>query len=190
MNNNTCIIFAVEGNRLLMYIWRVSDRTCSPLNEYQKVPTHLPQFACNCRGGSATLPGVPKVLSGVPTCSQTYYNHSHRTPVLIIRYASYTKGRPEYPPRVRYSPEIDASKFTLHILSDTPGGYQWLKYIVLMSNCTRVDVSDLLTTRTANLWMVALHPDPDPTWQSGTVANTSPGKSQFNSFYKLRLRNL
>jgi len=33
---------------------------------------------------------------------------------------------------VSYSPEIDASKFTLHILSDTPGGFQSLKYIVLM----------------------------------------------------------
>ena len=27
------------------------------------------------------------------------------------------------------TPEIDASKFTLHILSDTPGGSQRLKYI-------------------------------------------------------------
>jgi len=30
------------------------------------------------------------------------------------------------------TPEIDASKFTLHILSDTSGGFQWLKYILLM----------------------------------------------------------
>jgi len=32
---------------------------------------------------------------------------------------------------VWYSPEIDASKFTLHILWDTPGGFYWLRNIVL-----------------------------------------------------------
>jgi len=68
-------------------------------------------------GLSPPLPGAPRLVVGAP---------------------SYSEGRQECPPIVWYSPEIDASKFTLHILSDTPGGFQWLKYILLMlCNATR-----------------------------------------------------
>jgi len=67
---------------------------------------------------SPALPGLSLALPGV------------------LRYAidapSYSEGRQECPLGVWYSPEIDASKFTLHILSDTPGGFQWLKCILLM----------------------------------------------------------
>jgi len=76
MNNNPCIIFAVEGNRLLVDIQKVSDSACSPPNEYPYEPRHLSEFVCDFRIGSATLPGAPKVLSGALTCSQTYHNHS------------------------------------------------------------------------------------------------------------------
>ena len=75
---------------------------------------------------------APNVLSDAPRCSQTYHNHSHVPPAPVIRDLSYSEGRPQCPPRGRYSPEIDSSKFTLHILLDTPGGFQWLKYILLM----------------------------------------------------------
>jgi len=78
------------------------------------------------------FPGAPKVLSGALTCFQTYHNHFHGTPLPVISDPSYSQGQPECPPRVRYSAEIDASEFTLHILSDAPGGSQWLKYILLM----------------------------------------------------------
>jgi len=81
---------------------------------------------------SQVLPSAPKVLSVAPRCSQTYHNHSHGTAVAVIRDPSYSEGRPECPPRVWYSPDIDASQFTLHILSDSPGVFQWLKYILLM----------------------------------------------------------
>ena len=81
---------------------------------------------------SLVLPGAPKVLSGALRCSQTYHNHSHGTPVPVIRDPSHSEGWPECPPRVWYSPEIDASKFTFHTFSDTPGVFQWLKYILLM----------------------------------------------------------
>jgi len=84
------------------------------------------------RRRSQLLPGASKVLSRAPRYSQTYHNHSHGTPVAVIRDPSYSEGRPECPPRVWYSPEIDTSKFTLRILSDTPGVFQWLKYILLM----------------------------------------------------------
>jgi hypothetical protein len=133
MTNDPCIIFVVEWNWLLVDIQRVSDNTCSPPDEYPYEPWHLSEFVCNFRIGSPTLPGAPKVLSGAPTCSQTYHNHSPGTPVTVIRDPSYSEGRPECPSRVWYSPEIDTSKFTLHILSDTPGVFLSLKYILLMS---------------------------------------------------------
>jgi len=124
MNNNPRIIFAVEGNRSLVYMRRVSDHPCCPLNEYPGELRHLSEVDCDSGVGSATLPGTPKVLSGTLMGSQTYHNHSHHTAVTVIRDPSYSQGRPECPPRVSYSPDIDASKFTLHILSDTPGGSQ------------------------------------------------------------------
>jgi hypothetical protein len=43
---------------------------------------------------------------------------------LVAGDPSNPEGQYECPPRVWYSPEIDASKFTLHILSDTAGGFQ------------------------------------------------------------------
>jgi hypothetical protein len=81
--------------------------------------------------------GFPHWLGDSPRCSQTFHNRSHGAPIPVIRDFSYSEGRPECPPRVWYSPEIGASKFTLHILSDTPGGSQWLKYIVLMQGGIR-----------------------------------------------------
>jgi hypothetical protein len=51
---------------------------------------------------------------------------------------NFSEGRQEFPPRVWYSPEIDLSKFTLHILSHAPGRFQGLRYILLMlCNMTR-----------------------------------------------------
>jgi hypothetical protein len=68
---------------------------------------------------SQALPGLLPALPGAA--------------MLVVGTSSYFEGRQECPPRVWYSPEIDASIFTLHILSDTPGGFQWLKYMLLMS---------------------------------------------------------
>jgi len=98
----------------------------------------LPGLLSELPGLSQTLPGAPNVHSGAPRCSQTYYNHSHGTPVPVITDPSYSEGRPECPPSVWYSPEIDASKFTHHILSGTPGVFQWLKYILLMLTVMKV----------------------------------------------------
>jgi len=55
------------------------------------------------------------------------------TPVPVIKDPRFSEGQPECHPRVWYSPEIDASKFTLHILSDTPGVFQRLKSILLIN---------------------------------------------------------
>ena len=76
--------------------------------------------------------GFPHWLGNSRSCSQTSQNHSHGAPIPVIRDPRYSDGRPEPPPRVWFSNEIDASKFTLRLLSDTPGGSQWLKYILLM----------------------------------------------------------
>jgi len=76
--------------------------------------------------------GFPHWLGDGPTCSQTDHNGSHGAPVQVIRDRSYSEGRPECPPKVWFSPEIDASKFTLSLLSHIPGGSQWLKYILRM----------------------------------------------------------
>jgi hypothetical protein len=119
----------------LWWLWRSASTLTQPVRPDGNVfcwCRHLSEFACDSRVGSVTLPGAPKVLSSTPTFSKTYLNHSHGTPLNIIRYPSYSQGRPECPPRVWYSPESDASNFTIHILSDTPRGFQWLKYILLM----------------------------------------------------------
>jgi len=71
----------------------------------------LPAISPVLPGLSLALPGAPRLVSGAP---------------------HYCEGRKECPSRVWYSPEIDTSKFTLHILSDTPGGFHWLRYILLM----------------------------------------------------------
>ena len=63
-------------------------------------------------------------LGDSPRCSQTSHNRSHGAPVPVIRYPSSSDGRPECPPSVWFTPDIDASKFTLRLLSDTPGGSQ------------------------------------------------------------------
>ena len=107
MNNNPCIIFAVAGSRLLMYIRKVSDDLCSPPNAYQYEPRHRSKFVCDSRVGSATLPGAPNVLSGAPRCFQTYHNHSHCTPVSVIRDPSHScTGRRRFQLLLSRSSEI------------------------------------------------------------------------------------
>ena len=92
----------------------------------------LPELLPALPGLPPALPGPPRLVVGTPMCSQTYYNHSPGTAVPVIRHPSYSEGRPECSPKVSFSPQIDASKFPLRLLSHTPGGSQWLKYILLL----------------------------------------------------------
>jgi len=85
-----------------------------------------------CRRRSQLHPSATNVLPGAPRCSQAFDNHCHGTPVPVVGDYSYSEGRRECPPRVWSSPAIDTFKITLHILSDTHGGFQWPKYILLM----------------------------------------------------------
>jgi hypothetical protein len=48
----------------------------------------------------------------------------------VVGALCYSECWQECPPRVWYSPEIDTSKVTLYILSDTSGGFQRVKYIL------------------------------------------------------------
>jgi len=74
---------------------------------------------------SPALPGLSPVLPGGPRLVVS----THRP---IAGAPSYSEGRQECPPRVWFSPDIDSSKFALHILSDTPEGFWWLRYSLLM----------------------------------------------------------
>jgi len=89
----------------------------------------LPDMSLALPGLSPALLGAPRLVVGAPR--------------LVAGAPSYSEGRQECPPRVWYSPAIDASKFTLHILSDTPGGFQWLKYILLMNGSRKPPASCL-----------------------------------------------
>jgi len=82
--------------------------------------------------------GFPHSLGDSPTCSQTFHKSSHSSPVPVIRDPSYSEGWPDCLSRVWYSPDIDDSQFTLHILSETPGVSQELKYILLMKKACEV----------------------------------------------------
>jgi len=83
-------------------------------------------------GWLSVLPGAPKDLFSASWCSHTYHTRYQSTPEEVIRNPRYSESRPECPPGVWYSPQINASKFTLQIVSDSPGGFQWLKYILLI----------------------------------------------------------
>ena len=77
---------------------------------------------------SDSSPALPELSLALPDAVRLAIG----APRLVAGTPSYSEGRQEWPPRDWYSPEIDTSKFTLHILWDTPGGFQWLKYILLM----------------------------------------------------------
>jgi len=53
--------------------------------------------------------------------------------MVLIEHPNYSECWQLYSRMIQYSPEIDASKFTLHIISDTPAGILIIKYILLMA---------------------------------------------------------
>jgi len=111
--------------------WHIQAcRRCSQANcqHFQPCCRH----SQGCCWHSQLLPGAPRVHSGTLRCSQTYQNHLIVILAPFIRCSSCSEGQPEYTSKVWYFPENDTSKLTLHILSDTPGGSQWLSYILLI----------------------------------------------------------
>jgi len=75
---------------------------------------------------SAALPDLPAAIPNIPRLVVS-------APRLLASDPSFSEGWQECPRRVRYSPEIDASSFTCHIPWYPPGGFQRLKYILLMT---------------------------------------------------------
>jgi hypothetical protein len=107
---------------------------------------------------SSALPGAPKVLTCTLRCSSTCHNHYPGTPVPVTRNPSYSEGRQVCHFRVCYFSEIEVSKFTLHILSDTPGVILWLKYILLLmasKGSTEASITVTFTASIENYWLVA-----------------------------------
>jgi len=84
MNNNVCIIFAGEGNSLVVYIQIIPDEACSPLQEYPSEPRHLSESVWDSYVGWAPLPGVPKVHSSALTYSQISHKYSPSTSVQLV----------------------------------------------------------------------------------------------------------
>jgi len=118
-------------------------------------------------GLSSALPCANNVLSGALRCSQICHKHSPGTPVPVTRDPSYSEGRQVWPPRVWYSPEIEASKSSLHILSDTSGVFWWLKYILqMMASKVSTEASVILTFTILieNYCMVASPCTSSPDW--------------------------
>jgi hypothetical protein len=144
MSNNLCII---HGG--------YCDCSCTS-GDFQITPAVL---RMNIHKNPASLRlslGFPHWLGDSPRCSQTYHKISHGAPGPVIRDPSYSKGRSECPPRVRYSPEIDASMFTLHIVSDTPGGSQRRKFNLLMWGWFRIASLSQLHNAFPHCWSVFL----------------------------------
>jgi len=138
MNNNPSISFPVEGNRLLMYIRRAQITPavlCMDILKNPGISQSLLVIFTLVLQHSQVHPMFSRALQYI----LKLISHSHGTPVPDIRHPSYSQGQPECLPRVWNSPEDDTSKFRLHILSDIPGGSQWLKYILqMMSICPGV----------------------------------------------------
>jgi len=120
MNNNLCIIYG--GYAYCSCTSRESQTTLTVL-----------EMSIDKNSGSLRVSlGFPHWLGDSPRWSQTFHNRSYCAPVPVIRDPSYSDGRPECPPSVWYFPEFDTSKFTLHILSETPAVSHRLKYILLL----------------------------------------------------------
>jgi hypothetical protein len=96
--------------------------------DFQAHQQHSQRRCCFSQTALLRFEVPPHMLLGLPGARMIVIG----TQGLIASAPSYSEGRQECPPKVSYSPEIAVSKLTLHILSDTPGGFQWLKYILLM----------------------------------------------------------
>jgi len=112
MNNNLCIICGGYSY-------------CSCTSEESQITPEVLQMNIHKHPSSFRVSlEFPHWLGDGHRCSQTIYNHSHGAPIPVIGDPSYSDVWSECPPRVWFSPEINTSKFTLGLLSHTPGGSQ------------------------------------------------------------------
>jgi len=107
----------------------------------------------------SALSGAPNILSGSDPKLITI------TPIVLLYQSSDippTKQAGHHAhPRVWYSPDIDAFKFTLHIISDNPPGFLWPKYIFLRKHKCLLSIFKLwahvarILTPVRQLWYVS-----------------------------------
>jgi len=142
----------------------IPRRTSSVPKEdvFLRLPYSNSRGSQTCRQHCQDLPGGPRCTQSSLLWSEVFPNltqslpwyswTSHQRSLLLSRPAG-------MPSLVLYSSNIDTSKFTLHILSDTPGGFQWLKYIFLMGGAwkqfeVRLKTTIMWTQRsTLRLWL-------------------------------------
>jgi len=141
MNNNQCIIFTVEGVRLLMHI-----RECHRTPTVHWINIHKKQASLRvCMWFPGQFGDSPRYTQSSLQHSDVFPNFSQSLPsylyqsseipvthVPVNKDPGYFEGRPERPPRVWYPLEMNATKVALNILSDTPAGCQRLKDLLLM----------------------------------------------------------
>jgi hypothetical protein len=119
----------------------------------------------------SVLRRAPKLITITPILLLYQSSGIPLTPVPVIKDPSYSEGLLEYTSRVWYSPEIDAAKFTLRILSDTPGVFQRLKYILLMfvtNYANKVQFSDVIRFIEG-----AVNAPPEPWWMTAVMLHWS-----------------
>jgi len=111
--------------------------TISSCNDFQE---HKQHFQKKCYFSQTALLWFEVLQHLSPALSGAFWLVVDLS-MLATSVPSYSEGQQEWPTTVLYSPEIDTSKFTLHILWDTPGGFRWLKSILLMYVESDVKVS-------------------------------------------------
>jgi len=110
----------------------------------------LPGISPALPGAPRLLDGTPRLVAGAPRCSQVHPKFSPVlrgvpkpltiTPMVLLYQSSgiaVTLKASRNALLGSETPKIDASKFALHILTGTPGGFQWLKFILLKPRAMR-----------------------------------------------------
>ena len=104
-----------------MYVQRVTENASCPPNDNPEKTRHLLQCVSDLSIGLVTVHDALNILSGTLMCSQTTHDHSHGTPVPVIRDPSNSKHQQECHPMFKLSPDIDTAK----IISTDPLKQFW-----------------------------------------------------------------
>jgi hypothetical protein len=115
---------AVTTRRPVISAPRHVVRTPNHVVGVPKYVVSAPRYCQDSCQHSQERERAQKVLSGAPRCFQSYPNYSQCTPVPGNSDSSDTEGQPEFSLMVCFSAENGSPKLTLHIPSESPGGFQ------------------------------------------------------------------
>jgi len=128
ININIWNILAVEGARLLIYIWiawgDVCNITYTDSNESIQLCMHMLDSHITWR----TVPCALNFLSVAWTWWWTYYDYVDGNGILVFSDAHCSKGWLQFSLTVRFPSKFDTWRYILHLLMKTPGGSQWLNW--------------------------------------------------------------